>query len=80
MADTITTAKSLTFVAEFDDGDDRSITIENPKNNISWTDIQGISSYAENVLIGDKNSAKFLRIKSAHTTQRHTHIIDPETL
>lgn len=80
MADTITTTKSLTIIAEFDDGDNRSISIDNPRNGITWENIRTINTYAANVLIGDKNKSKFNRISSAHTTERYTLIVDPEQL
>ena len=78
--DTTTTTKSLTIVAEFDDGDDRSISIDNPRNGITWADVQNLSQYAQNVLVGDKTGSPFNRIKAAHLTERYSLILDPESL
>ena len=80
MANTTTNTKSLTIVAEFLDGDDRSISLDNPRDGITWENISNLNQYAANVLIGDRESSAFNRIRSAHITQRHTLILDPENL
>lgn len=80
MADTTTTTRSLTVVAEFDDGDNRSISIDNPRNNITWANIETLRQYAANVLIGDKAGSNFSRFSSARITNRYTLTLDPESL
>ncbi|MDO4424548.1 MAG: hypothetical protein Q4D17_02125 [Planctomycetia bacterium] len=80
MADTVTSTQSFTVVAEFDDGDNRSVSIDNPRENITWADVETLKQYAANVLIGDKNGAKFSRFSSARITNRYTLTLDPESL
>lgn len=67
MADVTKQLDTLSIVAEFTDGDDRTITLANPKDNISASEINSLSAYCANndVLLGDKTGADFLRFKSA---------------
>lgn len=65
MADTIKTTNDLKILVGFVDEDDRTITINNPKTNLTWNDIANLESAATNVLIGDKYAAKFSRVKTA---------------
>ena len=39
MADTIKSSKDLKILAGFTDEDDRTITITDPKENLTWNDI-----------------------------------------
>lgn len=77
MADIITSKNQLKILAGFVDEDDRTITIDDPKENLTWSDIQTIASLAQGVLIGDKFSADFSRIKEAKYVD--TTIIEIET-
>ena len=45
MADTTTTTNSLKIEAVFVDGDTRNITLKNPKQNISTSEIQTLEAY-----------------------------------
>lgn len=63
--DTITTTNQLKLLAGFADEDDRTISVEDPKENLTWDNIQTLANSAANVLIGDKYAAKFTRFKSA---------------
>ena len=65
MADVTKTSKILSLVAEFTDGDDRTITVENPSNSLTATQINALNNYASGVLIGDQEQASFQRFKSA---------------
>lgn len=65
MADTIKTTNDLKILVGFVDEDDRTITINNPKSDLTWNDIASLESAAANVLIGDKYAAKFSRVKIA---------------
>lgn len=65
MADVTKTTKVLSLVAEFTDGDDRTLNLDNPKNDLTATQINALNTYASGVLIGDKDSADFQRFKSA---------------
>lgn len=67
MADIVKTTSSLTLVAEFKDGDDRTITQENPRGGLSAADINALNELAAPVLVGDKDKSDFLRFKSAKT-------------
>lgn len=72
MADTITTASTLTLLAGFADDDDRSITLDNPNAVIAAADIITLGSFAKTkkILIGDKAGASFTRFKSAKKRTR----------
>ena len=68
MADTQTVTKTLTMVADFADGDTRTITVSNPdtsKNLVSL--VNDLSSYCKtnSILLGDLDSAAFSKIGSA---------------
>lgn len=65
MPDTIKSSTDLKILAGFTDEDDRTITISDPKQNLTWNDIASLESAAAGVLIGDKYSASFSRIKEA---------------
>ena len=65
MADITKTKNTLSIVAEFKDGDDRTLTIDNPVSGLSGTDIHRFETYAPGILVGDKDKADFLRFKSA---------------
>ena len=67
MADITKTSKVLSLVAEFTDGDDRTLNLDYPKNNLTPAQINALNDYASGVLIGDKDSAAFQRFKSANT-------------
>ena len=73
MADTQTVTKTLTMVADFADGDTRTITVSNPdtsKNLVSL--VNDLSSYCKtnSILLGDQNSAAFSEIGSAKINQK----------
>ena len=54
MADQITTKNTLKLLAGFVDEDDRTITLDDPKENLTWSDISAVAALSSNVLIGDK--------------------------
>ena len=78
MADTIKSSKDLKILAGFTDEDDRTITITDPKENLTWNDIASLESAAAGVLIGDKYSAAFSRIKEAKYVSTTTTILETE--
>ena len=61
---TQTTTHELVITAEFTDEDTRSITLPNPKDSISATEVITAQTAAANVLIGDKAGAAFNRFKT----------------
>lgn len=63
--DVIKTTNQLKILAGFADEDDRTITLDEPKENLTWSNIETLQNAAINVLIGDKFAAKFTRFKSA---------------
>lgn len=65
MADKVSTNYQLKIVAGFSDGDERTISYENPKPNITAADIKALDSLAAGVLIGDKYGAPFSTFKDA---------------
>lgn len=72
MADTVTTASTLTLTAGFSDGDDRVITLDNPKVNPAASDIISLGAFcrAHELLIGDKAGAAFTHFKTAKKQSR----------
>ena len=66
---TISNKQTLALVAEFADEDTRTITLDNPKANITTADLTTVQS-AMSILIGDKQSSAFSRLKSA--TRKNT--------
>lgn len=67
MADTTKSTYQLKIVAGFADGDERTISIENPKDDITPAQIKALDSLAAGVLIGDKYGAPFTTFKDAGT-------------
>jgi len=77
MADTQTTTKSLKIEAVFVDGDTRNITLKNPKQNITTSEIQNLETYilANSLLIGDRYHGTFGKIGSVtRITEQRTEI------
>lgn len=78
MADVTKTSKQLKLVANFADGDDRTIAIDDPKTDLTKDDINDadfVKSAAE-VLIGDKAAAGFTNWKSAKIVENSTVYLD----
>lgn len=72
MADTAKTTTTLNLEAEFVDGDTRSITLDNPKSDLTEQQIDALSPIMVKCLKGDKNGALFLRWKVAKIVQKTT--------
>lgn len=72
MADITTQEKTLQIENLFVDGDTRTITLRNPKANITTEQIQDLNTLiqANNILLGDKTSATFGRIQSVKRITR----------
>lgn len=66
MATTVSTLNQLKLLAGFADEDDRTITLDDPKSNLTEQQIRAIESSAAKVLIGDKYGATFTRFKTAY--------------
>lgn len=65
MSKTIQSYKRLKLLAGFADEDDRTITVDNPRDGLTKADIQALEPAAAKVIIGDKYGADFSRFKSA---------------
>jgi len=76
MADITKTTTSLKLLAGFADADDRTISIDNPRDNITEADIRALESSAAPVLIGDKYGAAFTRYKTARIVNSTTKYLD----
>ena len=84
MADRTVTSKQLKLVANFEDGDDRTIAIPAPlttltKAKILTQKVDGEQSFTEaaaKVLVGDKTGAKFKNWKSAKVYDTTTVYLD----
>ena len=72
MADVVKTSLSLIIENVFVDGDTRSVTLKNPRSDISESQITDLNSFLQetNILIGDKDGATFGRIRKV--TRRNT--------
>ena len=78
MADVIKTSRSLIIENVFVDGDTRSVTLKNPRLDISESQITDLNNFLQetNILIGDKNSATFGRIKKVTRRNSTTTYLD----
>ena len=73
MADKVTNTKTLQVVAEFADGDDRTINIDNPNTALNLAaGVKDIESFTKEkqVILGDKASAAFTRVKLAQIVDK----------
>lgn len=64
MADIVTSSENLKIENLFVDGDTRTITLKNPKQNISTSDITALNAFcqANNIIVGDRYGGTFARI------------------
>ena len=76
MADKVETSKTLKIVAGFADGDERTISIENPRANVTAADIKALDSLASGVIVGDKYGAPFTAFKDAGVYETTKVILD----
>jgi len=79
MADVTRTERTVSVVAEFADGDDRTITLPNPRGDLTWADIEALNASASAVLVGDRAAANFYRMKEAFTRSVNTMYLDLTT-
>lgn len=78
MADTVKAETTLRIENLFVDGDTRTITLKNPRSNLTSNDISELNAFmqANNIIIGDKAGATFGRIQNAATVQKNTILLD----
>ena len=80
MADIIKTASLLNIECVFLDGDTRTITMKNPRGNISSSDKENLETFmqTENIIIGDRDSSDFRKIRKAVKRNTTTSYLDLE--
>ena len=78
MADVTKTSRSLVIENVFVDGDTRSVTLKNPRSDISESQITDLNSFLQetNILIGDKDGATFGRIRKVTRRNSTTTYLD----
>ena len=78
MADVVKTSRSLIIENVFVDGDTRSVTLKNPRSDISESQITDLNSFLQetNILIGDKDGATFGRIRKVTRRSSTTTYLD----
>ena len=78
MADIVKTASLLNIECVFLDGDTRTITMKNPRSNISSSDIENLETFmqTENIIIGDRDLSDFRKIKKAVKRETTTTYLD----
>lgn len=78
MADIQTNTQTLRIENLFVDGDTRSITLKNPKAEITLSEITALQNFmqANNVIIGDKYGGTFGRIESITRVNEERTVID----
>jgi len=67
MADMVKTSTLLNIECVFNDGDTRTITLKNPRSNVSASDIETLENFMlENkIIIGDRDNFDFKKIRKA---------------
>ena len=78
MADRVTSSNELKLVAGFYDGDTRAMTIDDPKGDLTATQIKAVGTTLKNTaaIIGDKAGAAFTGFVSAKKSQKTTTQLD----
>lgn len=76
MKETTKTTKQLKLVAGFSDGDDRTISIDNPKASISAAEVNALKPYAVAAIQGDKTGATMTGWRDAKVVETYTHFIE----
>lgn len=80
MADIIKTSSVLNIECVFLDGDTRTITLKNPRSDISSSDIETLQTFMKdnNIIIGDRDLSDFRYIKIAVKRNITTKYLDLE--
>lgn len=80
MADKMTVTRELKLDSYYSDNDTRMLTLDNPKTNISKSDIKTFESYCvtNQPILGDKGGAEFVRFNSAKVYERAVTKLDLE--
>lgn len=80
MADIVKTESILNIECVFLDGDTRTITLKHPRSNISSGNIKNLETFMKdnNIIIGDRDSSDFRKIKRAVRRDSATTYLDLE--
>ena len=78
MADMTKTENVLNIECVFLDGDTRTITLKNPRSNISSSEIETLENFIDTnqIIIGDRDSSDFWKIKRAVIRNTTTTYLD----
>lgn len=78
MADIVKTASILNIECVFNDGDTRTITLKNPRSDVSSSNIENLETFMiENkIIIGDKDASDFRKIRKAIIRHSTTTYLD----
>lgn len=79
MADKTTTTTTLSVVAGFEDGDERTLNFDNPNTAINLGNaVHSLGSYAatNQIILGDKAGAAFTEFKSAKLITKQKTVFD----
>lgn len=78
MADTIKSSNELKMVFGFYDNDTRTVTLDNPKPNLTAAAVKGVAAFAKanNPIIGDKGGASVVGVNSAEVVEKTTTYLD----
>lgn len=78
MADKTKTETILNIECEFVDGDTRTITLKNPRSDISASEIENLDKFMRenNIIIGDRNGSDFRKIKRVVRRRTTTTYLD----
>ena len=76
MANKVKNTSLAKLVAAFADGDNRTLTLDNPRNDLNASDISTVEEKAAGVLIGDKTGAAFTEINKAQIVHRAITTLD----
>lgn len=76
MANIFKMSSELKITATFADGDDRTISVDNPRSELTLADIANFATKAANVLIGDKSGAAFVSFTKPHYVETEICYLD----
>jgi len=78
MADKTKMESILNIECVFLDGDTRTITLKNPRDDISSSNIENLETFMQenNIIIGDRDSSDFRKIKKAVKRETTTTYLD----
>lgn len=78
MADTIKSTSELKIEFSFYDNDTRTVSLENPKDNLTPAQVNQVVTLAKNTqpIIGDKGSARVVGANSAKVVEKTVTNVD----